>query len=175
MKIIPGQSISFMQLFSQGIPKREILDMAKNLYLFPTPFKGIYYVPSNDERRGWLVEKPPVAMRQAMGIYLSTSKFYYSCATAEEFHGISWHPSSELHVVNSVRSGKIDLQVRIGRNRLKKTWRAKQVARILEFFPGIIIFHKVPSIDGAKFKDTPYGRFATRSQIRIDKKRFREK
>ena len=148
--------------------------MAANLYLFPTPFKGIYYVPTDDERSGWLIQKPALALREAVAIYLGTSDFYYSCATAEEFHGISWHPSDELHVVNTVRSGRIDLQARVERNRKKKTWRARQVARILEFYARKIIFHKVPSLQGAKAKSTIYGSFALPSQIKKDRKRFRE-
>ncbi len=175
MKPIPGHAISAGQLRAQGIKAREISSMAANLYLFPTPFKGIYYVPLDDERRGWLLQKPMLALREALAIYLGTGDFYYSCATSEEFHGLSWHPSGELHVVNTVRSGKVDLQARIERNRRKKTWRAGQVARILEFYGRRIIFHRTPSLSGAKTKETPDGRFASRGQIKKDYNRFREK
>jgi hypothetical protein len=172
MKIVAGQAISLKQLLAQGIKRKEIGAMATNLRLFPTPFKEIYYVPTDDEREGWLVEKPPLALRQAIGIFLGTSSFYYSCATAEEFHGISWHPSGELHVVNEVRSGRINLKARVEKNRGKKTWRAGRVARILEFYGNEIIFHR-GSVSGAKYEETPYGKFALRSQIKKDRKRFR--
>jgi hypothetical protein len=173
MKMIPGHVAGIGSLRAQGLKSEEISSMATNLYLFPTPFKSIYYLPIDDERRGWLIERPSLAIREALSIYLGTSKFYYSCATAEEFHGISWHPSGELHVVNTVRSGRIDLQARMERNKRKKTWRAHQVARILEFYGRKIIFHR-GSVDGAKYKETPYGKFALPSQIKKDRKRFRE-
>lgn len=172
MKLIPGHAASFPLLRKQGMREKEISAMAKNLLLFPTPFKGIYYVPLDDEREGWLIEKPSLAIREALALYLGTSDFYYSCATAEEFHGISWHPSGELHVVNEVRSGRINLKARVERNRRKKTWRAGRVARILEFYGNEIVFHR-GSVSGAKYKETPYGKFALRSQIKKDRKRFR--
>ncbi len=175
MKPIPGHIISAGALRSQGMDARGVTLMVANLHLFPSPFKGIYYVPLDDERNGWLLQKPMLAAREAIATYLGKSDFYYSCATAEEYHGISWHPSGELHVVNTVRSGRVDLQARIERNRRKRTWRAKQVARILEFYGRKIVFHKVPSIEGAKVKRTPYGDFALASQIKKDRKRFREK
>lgn len=175
MNILPAQVISFSLLRSQGVSEKKITDMAKNLHLFPTPFKGIYYVPTDDERNGWLIQNPARALRTALRIYLGTDRFYYSCVTAEEFHGIDWHVSGELHVVNTVRSGRVDIQARIERNRKKKTWRAKQVARILEFYGRMIVFHKAPSIEGAKMKRTPDGDFALPSQIKKDRKRFRER
>jgi len=174
MKIIAGHAASFSLLHRQGLKEKEISSMAKNLYLFPTPFKGIYYIPTGDEREGWLIEKPSLAIREAIALHLETSDFYYSCATAEEFHGISWHPSGELHVVNVVRSGRVKLKERIARSRAKKTWRAHKVARILEFYGSEIIFHR-GSVAGAKYKETPYGKFALVSQIKKDRKRFRER
>jgi len=177
MNIIPKQAINFAQLRAQGLSVKKITGLNAHLHLFPTPFKGIYYVPIDDERRGWLIEKPTLALRQAIGIYLGTGNFYYSCKTAEEYHGIDWHPAGEFHVVNAVRSGRIDLQARIDWNRGKKTWRARQVARILEFYGSKIIFHLADekSIGKAKVKRTPYGDYALPSQIKKDRKRFREK
>ena len=173
MKAIPGHASSFSQLRREGMGEKEISGLARNLYLFPTPFKGIYYVPTDDEREGWLIGKPELAVREAIALHLGTSDFYYSCATAEEFHGISWHPSGELHVVNGVRSGRINLRARVDRNRAKKTWRAHKIARILEFYGNEIVFH-LGGISGAKCRETPYGKFALPSQIKKDRKRFRE-
>jgi len=177
MKPITGQMISFAQLRKEGNSADAIWDMLSRLLIFPTPFKGIYYVPTQDERGGWLISRPEIALRQAISIYLGTGNFYYSCITAEEFHGIDWHRYGQVHVVNSVRSGRINLKERIERNRRKKTWRAKQVARILEFYGNEIIFHRADekSIREAKIKRTPYGDYALPSQIKRDRKRFREK
>jgi hypothetical protein len=177
MKPIPGYAISLAKLRAHGLNAKEISSMATNLYLFPTPFKGIYYIPTQDERGGWLIKRPEIALKQAISIHLGTGNFYYSCITAEEHFGIDWHRYGQVHVVNSVRSGRIDLKERIERNRKKKTWRAKQVARILEFYGNEIVFHRADaaSISKAKLKRTPYGDYALASQIKRDRKRFREK
>jgi hypothetical protein len=177
MKPISGQAISFAQLLKEGNSGKAIRDMLSRLLIFPTPFKGIYYIPTQDERGGWLIKRPEIALKQAIGIYLGTGNFYYSCITAEEFHGIDWHRYGQVHVVNNVRSGRINLKARIERNRGKKTWRAKQVARILEFYGNEIVFHLADekNIGKAKLNRTPYGDYALPSQIKLDRKRFREK
>ena len=173
--MLPKQAVSYGQLIKEGFSGREVKAMSAMLKLFPTPFKGIYYAPAEIERKGGFIETPLKALSMALTIYLETDDFYYSCTTAEEFFGLVWNPTGEVHVVNTVRSGRVDLEKRIERNKKKGTYRAKKVAHLLSFYGREIVFHKVKTLKGAKVKETPYGRFATRAQIKIDKKRFREK
>ena|SRR5271157_2334812 len=173
--MFPRQAIRYDQLLKEGLSDKEISNMSASLKLFPTPFKGIYYVPANEERRAWFLDKPLSIITKATELFLTTDKFYFSCSTAEEFFAINWRPKEEIHIVNEKRSGKIDLSERIRRNEKKKTFRAKKIAAILSYYGNRIIFHKVKSIKDAKFKETPYGRFALRSQIKKDRKRFKER
>jgi len=173
--MLPKQAVSFAQLRKEGLSSSEAYAMSMSLRLFPTPFKGIYYVPTEEERGGWFIEKPKLALYQSLRIYLGTKEFYFSCATAEEEAGISWHRSWEVHVVNAFRSGAVNLQLRAEKNAAKGTFRSKKIARILLMYARKIIFHKVPGIRGAKLKSTIYGDFALPSQIKKDRKRFREK
>lgn len=172
--MLPKQVIKYSQLMEEGLSKEEIAKLSASLRVFPTPFKGIYYIPSEEERGGWFIDKPLRVLTLALALLLSGNRFYYSCATAEEAQGIRWRPSGEVHVVNGKRSGTVSLASRIQRNEGKKTFRAKKIARLLSFYGAKIIMHKCRSVEGAKVKRTPYGAFAMRSQIRIDKKRFRE-
>ncbi len=150
--------------------------MSAALELFPTPFKGIYYSPAITERKGCYIDKPELVLTRAIRAYLGTDKFYYSCRTAEEHWGIKWQPTGEIHIVNEKLSRTINLSERRKRNEAKTTWRAKRIAKILGYYGSKIIFHRAgPSILEAKFKQTPYGSYAFRSQIKKDKKRFREK
>lgn len=173
--MFPRQAISYNQLLAEGLKAPEIFNLSASLKLFPTPFKGVYYIPSNEERRGWFIDKPLSVLTKATELFLNSQDFYFTCSTAEEFFGISWRPKDDRHIVNEKRSGRIDLRSRIQFNEKKKTFRAKKLALILSYYGNEIIFHKVKSIKGAKFKETPYGRYALRSQIKKDKKRFREK
>jgi hypothetical protein len=171
--MLPKQVVSYSQLVQQGLGKNEITKLIASLRLFPTPFKGIYYVPMEVERKGTFIEKPLMALTKSIELFLGTDEFYISCSAAEEFWGSSWQPSGKVHIVNCVRSGRIDLKKRIENNIEKGTYRAKKIAKLLSFYGNEISFHKTKSIEGCKIKQTPYGRFAYKSQIRIDRKRFR--
>jgi hypothetical protein len=169
--MLPKQVVSYAQLIKSGLGKRDIESLTASLKLFPTPFKGIYYVPLESERKGQFIEKPMMILSRAIDIYLGTKKSYFSCSTAEEMLGIRWQPSGEAHIVNEKISKKINLKERIRKNRKKGTYRAKKVANLLSFYGDRIIFHKTKITD-AKIKQTPYGRYAKKSQINKDKKKF---
>lgn len=172
LKLLPGQVVSHSQLREDGFSKKEIAAMSASLRLFPTPFKGMYYIPTPEEREGWFIEKPVRVLSLALEFFLEGRRFYYSCETAEEALGIKWRPCGRMHVVNEKLSGRVDLKERIRRNEGKGTYRAKKIARLLSFYGNEIIFHRTRKIGGSEVEHTPYGSFASRMQIRRDKKRF---
>jgi hypothetical protein len=171
--MLPKQVISYKQLLAEGIDKGGIRAMSASLRIFPTPFKGIYYIPLEIERKGWFMEKPLMVLTRAIGLFLGSRDFYYSCATAEEFWGIRWRPSGKVHIVNEVASLRINLKERIARNMGKNTYRAKKIAAILSFYGEELVFHKTKSVKGCMVKQTPIGSFASISQIKKDRKKFR--
>ncbi len=173
--MLPRQVVTNSSLLSEGFTRKEIESMSAGLKLFPTPFKGIYYTPGEEEQKGKFIDKPGMVLYRAAKRYLKSDSLYFSCRTAEERWAIKWQPTTVVHMVNEKISRTINLQVRIERNEKKKNWRAKNIARILSMYGTKIIFHKVPSIAGAKVKPTPYGTYAMALQIKKDKKRFREK
>jgi hypothetical protein len=169
------QVIDFEQLRSEGLKIKEIKSMYSKLKIFPTPFKGIYYIPSEEEHAGSFIERPMRIVSKSIEYFLNSEEFYFSCMTAEEAYGIDWHMSGEVHIVNLKLSRVIDLKERISRNKMKGNWRSKKLATLLSFYGRVLIFHKVENISRVKTKLTRYGRFATKSQIKKDKKRFRER
>ncbi len=171
--MLPKQAITFARLSKDGLSIAQIKNLVASLKIFPTPFKGIYYVPSIIERKACFIDRPLFVLNRILTLYLKTDKFYFSCTTAQEQIGEKWSSGNVIHIVNEKRSGKIDLLGRIKRNEGKKTYRSKKIATILSFYGNEIVFHK-GSVGGAKFMETPYGRFAKKSQIKKDLKRFRE-
>ena len=171
--MLPKQVISYRQLQSEGLSENQIKKLFASLKIFPTPFKGIYYVPLETERKGTFIEKPLVVLSRALELFFQCREFYYSCDTAEEYWGIRWQPTGEVHVVNRIKSGRINLKRRIERNMEKGTFRAKKVARLLSNFGEQIVFHKAKRLTDCKVKQTPYGRYAYKSQIKKDRKRFK--
>jgi len=172
--LLPKQAVSFAQLRADGLSKSDILSLSAGLKLFPTPFKGIYYVPLEEERRSAFIEKPLKVLAQAVSLFLGNKDFYLSCRTAEEALGIAWQQSGSVHIVNPALSRRINLRKRIERSEGSSTWRARKIAKILSSYGNEIVFHRGATAK-AKTKETPYGRFALRSQITRDEKRFRER
>jgi hypothetical protein len=171
--MLPQQVIKYEQLIKEGLKKNEIEALFTSLKLFPTPYKGIYYIPLEIERKGGFISKPLLILARATELYLNSKNFYFSCETAEEHYAIRWQPSGQVHIVSDKISKQINLKQRIARNKKKKTDRAKKIAGLLSLYGYEIIFHKIKSIKDCKYKQTPYGRYAYKSQIKIDKKRFR--
>ncbi len=172
--MLPKQATTFELLIKEGLTVPQIKNLLASLRIFPTPFKGIYYIPSPQERKASFIDRPLLVLKKILRLYLHNDNFYYGCRTAEENFGIRWSSGNIIHIVNEKRSGVINLSERIERNERKGNYRSKKLALLLSFYGNEIIFHKVKSIEGAKFKETPYGRFALRIQIKKDKKRFRE-
>ena len=171
-KMIARQVITYGQLLKQGLSEAAIKNMYASLKLFPTPFKGIYYIPSNEERGGWFIEKPLHVLTKSIAAFLCASDFYYSCSTAEEFLGLRWNQPSHVHIVNEKLSRKIDLRLRVNGKQGVGTYRRKKIAQILSYYGGALIFHKINDMGDSKFRETPYGKFATKTQRKIDRKRF---
>ncbi len=170
--LLPNQTVSFQVLKKMGYSSSEIKKMLVSLNIFPTPFKGIYYVPFADEKKSKTIHEALKALTMSVQLYLKTDDFYYSCRTAEEWHGIKWHPSGIVHIVNGILSKKIDLEKRINRKKKKKTYYSKNTAAILSQYGKQIIFHRYKNFSSAKIIRNPIGNFATKSQIKKDKKRF---
>jgi hypothetical protein len=171
--MLARQVVSRKTLLEEITPK-QINKMLVMLALFPTPFKNIYYTPTPEERRATTLDSPDLILTKATRVFLGTNDFYYSCRTAEERWAIKWQPIGYVHIVNTILSRTIDLRFRIEKKATRNP-RSRRIAKILSLYGNRIIFHRVRSIEGAKFKRTPYGAYALRSQIKIDKKRFREK
>ncbi len=172
--LIQRQVINFNQLKKEGLSERDIKILYLKLKIFPTPFKGIYYVPSEEEKKGEFIDNPIKNLSIAISYFLGSDDFYFSCGTAEENLGLDWHISVIIHIVNTKISKRIDIEKRIERNKAKGNWRSRKIAIILSNYGKKIIFHKVKSIKDAKTKLTMQGRFALITQIKKDKKRFRE-
>lgn len=171
--LLPNQVISFQMLRKMGYTKEDIEKMRTAFVLFPTPFKGIYYVPMSDEKKSRTIHEPLKILTMSIQLYLKTDSFYYTGRTAEEWYGIEWHPSGIVHIVNSILSKKINLEKRVDAKQKKKTYYSKHIASILSQYGRSLIFHRYKTFSEAKFTRTPTGNFATKRQLRKDKKRFR--
>ena len=170
--MFPYQLVTFAQLRKEGMDVPSIKNFSARLRLFPTPFKGIYYVPGEEERASWSIGSPMRVLGRDIRLFLDSEKFYFTGALAEQKLGMRWQSTRQVHIVNPQFAGRIKLRARIDRNKKKTTFRAKKIARILEFYGDELVFHKVKRFEECKFKPTPQGNYATRGQVKKDAQRF---
>jgi len=164
--------VTFAQLKKEGLDGQAIKNLYARLRLFPTPFKGIYYVPGEEERASWSLSNPARVLDRSIRHFLDSDQFYYTGSVAEQKLGLRWQTTRQTQVVNPDFAGRINLRKRIERNGKKTTFRAKKIARILGFYGDELVFHKVKNFGKCRFKPTPNGNYATLGQVKKDKERF---
>lgn len=173
--MFPYQIVTFAQLRKEGLDGPSIKKLYAGLRLFPTPFKGIYYVPGDDERASWSISSPMRVLSRSIRHFLrgdQSDQFYYTGSVAEQKLGLRAQSTRQIHIVNPHFAGRISLRARIERNQKKTTFRAKKIARLLAFYGDELVFHKVKRFEECRFKPTPQGNYATRGQLKKDEKRF---
>ena len=113
----------------------------QELKIFPTPFKGIYYVPYDSERNGWYVTDPHLVLYKATRLYLETDEYYFGLYTALYFNRVIWNAMG-ADIVNPKISRKI------GRKLPSKSyWRGEVVNKIMSGYPFPIRLHRIRNFD----------------------------
>lgn len=109
--------------------------------LFPTPFKGIYYVPYESERNGQYITDPHLIIFKAAELYLKSNKYYFGLYSALYYHRIIWNALG-LDILNMKISRKINRKLPS-----KKYWRGRVINKILSVYPFPIRFHRIGKFD----------------------------
>lgn len=111
--------------------------LSKQLKIFPTPFKGIYYVPYESERNGWYVTDPLSVIFSAAKIYLGSEKYYFGLNSSLYYNRITWNAAG-VDIINMKISRTI-------RRKLpsEKYWRGKIIRKIMSAYPFPVRFHRM--------------------------------
>lgn len=120
---------------AKDIPKAAKL--YSELKIFPTPFKGIYYVPYDTERKAQYVTDPHSVVFKAAELYLKTDTYYYGLNSALYYLRIIWNAIG-IDIINEKLSRKINKKIPS-----TKYWRGKVIAKILCQYSFPIRFHKM--------------------------------
>lgn len=128
--LIPGSVYS-----SKEIPNANKLYM--KMKIFPTPFKGIYYVPYESERSGWYITDPQTVLFKAAALYLKTNQYYFGLRSALYYLRITWNATG-TDIINQKLSRKINKKLP-----LKKYWRGKIINKIMNSYSFPIRFHRI--------------------------------
>ncbi len=153
--------VSFGQLVAAGFTRSDVTTMFSNLKIFPTPFKGIYYVPLEEERKGTFIERPLIALYQAVELFLGGGDFYFSGEIWETVPGLAGGAADlSIHVVNKKVSRRISLRNRAERNGGKGNWRSRKMAKLLALYGNEIVFHRSSGINAATSNNAPFEKAA---------------
>jgi hypothetical protein len=130
MIIIPGNVYR-----NKDIPNANKL--SRELHIFPTPFKGIYYVPYETERDGWYITDPHLVVFKAAQLYLKSDECYLGLYSALYYQREIWNALG-TDIINKKISRKITRKLPS-----KKYWRGKIINKIMSSYAFPIRFHKI--------------------------------
>lgn len=102
-----------------------------SLYVFPTFFKGVYYIPMERERKGRFVEKPAEFFSNLFNFVYGRKKWYWSLSTAARRYGREWSATKILEIVTPHRYKTIEIASRAETLQKKRSYRSKTLAEIL--------------------------------------------
>jgi hypothetical protein len=113
----------------------------QELKIFPTPFKGIYYIPYESEMNGHYISDPHPVLFRAAQIYLKTDDCYFGLYSALYYNHVIWNAVG-VDIVNARLSRKI-----IRKLPSKNYWRGQTINSIMTGYPFPLRFHKVMNVN----------------------------
>ena len=111
--------------------------LSKQLKIFPTPFKGIYYAPYESERSGWYITDPLSVIFNAAGLYLGTDEYYFGLGSSLYYNRMIWNAAG-VDIINSKVSRTIQRKMPSD-----KYWRGKIIRKLMSGYPFPVRFHRM--------------------------------
>ncbi|HLC68333.1 MAG TPA: hypothetical protein VJH24_00710 [Candidatus Bilamarchaeaceae archaeon] len=141
-----------------------------SLYIIPTFFKGIYYVPSEKERKGHFIDKPAQFFSNLFDFAYGRKKWYWSLSTAARHYGSEWSSTKILEIVAVGESKKLDIISRAESLGRKRSYRSRTLSKILlSLGINLVFIHKGKRIFLKEIKiDSELGPVATKERLKKD-------
>jgi len=175
----------FVKIFGNGIfiksseitKKYSLQKALSSLYILPTFFRGIYYIPSNLERKGHFIERKQDFFTSLFDSYYGRKKWYWGLSTAARHYGIEWSATKILEIVTQKKSKTINVSDKILSLQKKKSYRSATLEKYLSSLDvNLIYIHKgnQESLSSITIDDI-IGPVCTKGQIPKDIEKFRSK
>jgi hypothetical protein len=175
----------FVNIFGSGIflksneiaKKYSLQKALSSLYIIPTFFRGIYYIPTNRERKGHFVESKQDFFTFLFDIFYGRKKWYWGLSSAARHYGIEWSATKILEIVVQEKSKTINVSDKILSLRKKKSYRSATLAKYLSSLDvNLIYIHKgnQESLSSIKIDET-IGPVCAKEQILKDIEKFSSK
>jgi len=163
---------------SNEIKKKYSLQKAlSSLYIIPTFFRGIYYIPTSRERKGHFIERKQEYLTSLFDFHYGKKKWYWGLSTAARHYGIEWSATKILEIVAQEKSKTINVSDKVLSLQKKKSYRSASLAKYLSSLEiNLIYIHKgnQESLSSIKI-DEMIGPVCTKEQIPRDIEKFYSK
>ena len=168
----------FVKIFGSGIfirsnyiTKNYSLQKAlSSLYIIPTFFRGVYYIPTSRERKGHFIERKQDFFTSLFDFHYGKTKWYWGLSTAARHYGIEWSATKILEIVVQQKSKTINVSDKILSLQKKKSYRSATLAKYFSSLDvNFIYIHKgnQESLSSIKI-DEIMGPVCTKEQIPKD-------
>jgi hypothetical protein len=175
----------FVKIFGSGIfitsseitKKYSLQKALSSLYIIPTFFRGVYYIPTGRERKGHFIERKQDFFTSLFDSYYGRKKWYWGLTTAARHYGIEWSATKILEIVTQEKSKTINISDKILSLQKKKSYRSATLEKYLSSLDiNLIYIHKgnQESLSSIKI-DEIIGPVCTKEQIPKDIEKFHSK
>jgi hypothetical protein len=172
----------FVKIFGSGIfiksneitKKYSLQKALSSLYIIPTFFRGIHYIPTSRERKGHFIERKQDFFTSLFDFHYGKKKWYWGLSTAARHYGMEWSATNILEIVVQQKSKTINVSDKILSLQKKKSYRSATLAKYLSSLDvNFIYIHKgnQESLSSIKIDDT-IGPVCTKEQIPKDIEKF---
>ena len=175
----------FVNIFSSGkfvksseIAKKFSFQKAlSSVYIIPTFFRGIYYIPTHRERKGHFIENKQDFFINLFNSRYGRKKWYWGLSTSARYYGIEWSATKILEIVSQEKSKTINISEKIQSLKKKKSYRSALLVQYLSSLDvNIIYIHKGKQESFSSIKiDETIGPVCAKEQIPKDIEKFSSK
>lgn len=171
---------SFVKIFKSGefVTSKEIRKKYNfqkalvSLYVIPTFFRGIYYIPTIRERKGHFFEDPQSFLTRLFNLKYK-KKWYWSLSTAARAYGIEWSATKILELTVKEKTKTIILTEKIETLKSKKSFRSKTLAKYLESLEvNLILIHQTKTFPKEIKINENIGPVSSKEQLAIDTRNY---
>ncbi|MBS3778565.1 MAG: hypothetical protein KGY50_04665, partial [Candidatus Thermoplasmatota archaeon] len=160
---------------SEKIKKRYSFEKAlSSLYIIPSFYKGIYYIPTERERKGHFIEHKQEFFISLFDQQYGRGNWYWALSTAARYYGFEWSATGILEVMTKKRSKTIGIADRIESLKQKQSYRSVTLADYYESLQvNVIYVHKgdKPNVSSIRI-DGEIGPICTTDQLKMDLKKY---
>lgn len=176
---------NFVDLFGSGIfiksseikKKYSFQKALSSLYVVPTFFKEIYYIPTSRERKGHFIENKQDFFSSLFNVQYGRKQWYWALSTAARHYGLEWSTTRILEIVTLEKTKTVKVSERVSSLQDKSSYRSGTLAQFYDSLDvNIIYIHKGDQKNFESIKiDDSLGPVCTKDQLLKDVKLYRSK